>query len=68
MLRKMLGWGGGDDNVPCTCTHRQNELVKTIRRCRGNLQVHTGTIDGVWRRLKDAIPDQLVTEKMQEKN
>ena len=17
----MLGWGGGDDNVPCTCTH-----------------------------------------------
>ena len=21
MLRKMLGWGGGDDNVPCTCTH-----------------------------------------------
>ena len=21
MLRKMLGWGGGDVNVPCTCTH-----------------------------------------------
>ena len=21
MLRKMLGWGWGDDNVPCTCTH-----------------------------------------------
>ena len=20
MLRKMLGWGGGDVNVPCTCT------------------------------------------------
>ena len=20
-LRKMLGWGGGDVNVPCTCTH-----------------------------------------------
>ena len=19
MLRKMLGWGGGDVNVPCTC-------------------------------------------------
>ena len=21
MLRKMLGWGEGDVNVPCTCTH-----------------------------------------------
>ena len=21
MLRKMLGWGGGNVNVPCTCTH-----------------------------------------------
>ena len=21
MLRKMLGWGGGDVNVPCICTH-----------------------------------------------
>ena len=21
MLRKMLGWGGGDVNVPCTCAH-----------------------------------------------
>ena len=21
MLRKMLGWDGGDDKVPCTCTH-----------------------------------------------
>ena len=21
MLRKMLGWGGGDVNVPCTCEH-----------------------------------------------
>ena len=21
MLRKMLGWGGGDVNVPCACTH-----------------------------------------------
>ena len=21
MFRKMLGWGGGDVNVPCTCTH-----------------------------------------------
>ena len=21
MLRKRLGWGGGDVNVPCTCTH-----------------------------------------------
>ena len=21
MLGKMLGWGGGDVNVPCTCTH-----------------------------------------------
>ena len=21
MLRKMLGLGGGDVNVPCTCTH-----------------------------------------------
>ena len=21
MLCKMLGWGGGDVNVPCTCTH-----------------------------------------------
>ena len=21
MLRNMLGWGGGDVNVPCTCTH-----------------------------------------------
>ena len=21
MLRKMLGWGGGDVSVPCTCTH-----------------------------------------------
>ena len=20
-LRKVLGWGGGDVNVPCTCTH-----------------------------------------------
>ena len=21
MLRKMLGWGGGDVNVPCACIH-----------------------------------------------
>ena len=21
MLRNLLGWGGGDVNVPCTCTH-----------------------------------------------
>ena len=21
MLRKLLGWGGGDVSVPCTCTH-----------------------------------------------
>ena len=21
MLRNCVGWGGGDDNVPCTCTH-----------------------------------------------
>ena len=21
MLRKMLGWGGGDVNFPCNCTH-----------------------------------------------
>ena len=21
MLRKMLGWGGGDVNLPCICTH-----------------------------------------------
>ena len=66
--RKMLGWGRRDDNLPCTCAHRQSEFVKTIRRCRGNLQVHTGTIDGVWRLLKDAIPDQLVAKKCKKKN
>ena len=50
-----------------SCSHRQNEFVKTIRRHHGYLQVHTGTIDGVWRLLKQAIPDQLVTKKSNKK-
>ena len=29
MLRKMLGWCGGEVNVPCTCTH-----VGCYARCR----------------------------------
>jgi len=45
----------------------QNEFVKTLRRYLGNLQVHTGTIDGVWRPLKSAIPDQVVTKKCKKK-
>ena len=32
MLRKMLGWGGGDDvNVPCTCTHVEKKKTPLIR-------------------------------------
>ena len=50
-----------------SCSHRQNEFVKTIRRHHGYLQVHTGTIDGVWRLLKQAIPDQLVTKRNNKK-
>ena len=48
-------------------SHRQNEFVKAIRRHHGYLQVQTGTIDGVWRLLKQAIPDQLVTKKRKKK-
>ena len=40
------------------CSHRKNEFVKTACRCDGNVQIHTGTIDGVWKLLKAAIPEQ----------
>ena len=96
MLRKMLGWGGGDDDVSCTFAHMldatqdaglgwggwrrslldatqdaglgwggwrrslRNEFAKTVRRYRGNLRVHTGTIDGVWRCKKKVDKFQLV--------
>jgi len=44
----------------CICTaHRKNEFVKTARRCVGNVQIHTGTIDGVWKLL---IPEQLLSK------
>ena len=73
---QLMGWGGGGDKGPYTtdglgwhasCSHRQNEFVKTIRRHHGNLQVHTGAIGGVRRLLKQAIPDQLVTQKSKNK-
>jgi len=38
----------------------QNQFVKTVRRYRGNLQVHTGTIDEVWRCKKKVDKFQLV--------
>ena len=50
-----------------SCSHRQYEFVKTIRRHHGNLHVHTVTIYGVWHLLKQAIPDQLVTIKCKNK-
>ena len=36
MLRKMLGWGGGDVNVPCTCTMflaSQQDVFGQSARC-----------------------------------
>ena len=47
--------------------HASCSLAKTIRCHHGNLNVHTGTTDGAWRLLKQAIPDQLVTKRCKNK-
>ena len=43
------------------CCHRRAEFVKKVRYARKQLEVHTGTIDNVWRMVKAAVPDQLRT-------
>ena len=46
-----------------SCSHRKNQFVKTVRRRSGVLKVHTGTIDGIWKMLKRAIPPSVNTLK-----
>ena len=57
------GWCKKKKLLHQSCSHRKNQFVKTVRRRSGVLKVHTGTIDGIWKMLKKAIPPTVNTLK-----
>ena len=62
MLRTMLGWGGGDVNVPCTCTQVKHFLLQFARTfAKNGRKVTAGTqvIDKMWGHFDDFLPKSI---------
>ena len=62
MLRRVVGWGGGDVNVPCTCTQVKHCLLQFARTfAKNGPKVTAGTqaIDKMWGHFDDFLPKSI---------